>query len=249
MNCKEQVFQRLKGKLIVSCQALEHEPLHGSDVMGKMAKAAYQGGAAGIRANGAEDIKAIKQYVNLPIIGLVKRDYEDSEVYITATKKEVDELMGEGVDIIAIDATSRTRPNGETLEGLIAYLKSHNQKIMADISSFEEGIAAEKLGVDCISTTMSGYTPYSPQQKEPDFNLLEKLVSKLTIPVFAEGRISTPDQAEKAINLGAHSVVVGSAITRPQEIAKNFAQQLEQEGRNRNAANANYVQKQDRRLN
>ncbi|MGD6870975.1 N-acetylmannosamine-6-phosphate 2-epimerase [Sutcliffiella horikoshii] len=245
---KKQIFQQIKGKLIVSCQALENEPLHGSEVMAKMAKAAYIGGASGIRANGLEDIKAIKQAVALPIIGLVKRDYPDSEVYITATKKEVDELIEAGVDIIALDATNRTRPNSETLETLVAYIKANNILVMADISTFEEGKCAAELGVDCVSTTMSGYTAYSPQKQEPDFYLLKKLVKELSIPVFAEGRISTPEEAKRALDLGAFSVVVGSAITRPQEITKNFAKVFEKEVAGYDGS-TNGVKEQVRRIN
>ncbi len=248
MISKEIVFEQLKGKLVVSCQALEHEPLHGADVMGKMAKAAYVGGASGIRANSAVDIMAIKQYVDLPIIGLVKRDYPGSDVYITATTKEADELIGAGVDMIAIDATTRTRPNGESLESLISYLKSKGQTIMADVSTYEEAVHAVELGVDCVSTTMSGYTPYSPQQCEPDFTLLKRLVETIKIPVFAEGRISTPEEVCQALDMGAHTVVVGSAITRPQEITKRFVQSIQNKGGNQDAG-TNGIKEQIRRVN
>jgi N-acylglucosamine-6-phosphate 2-epimerase len=247
MISKEIVFEQLKGKLVVSCQALEHEPLHGADVMGKMAKAACVGGASGIRANGAVDVKAIKGYVDLPIIGLVKRDYPQCDVYITATRKEADELIWEGVDMIAIDATTRPRPNGESLESLISYLKVKGQTIMADISTYEEAVNVVRLGVDCVSTTMSGYTPYSPQQCEPDFKLLKRLVDTLHIPVFAEGRISTPEEVAKALDIGAHTVVVGSAITRPQEITKKFVQSIENRGGKQDAG-TNGVKEQIRRI-
>jgi N-acylglucosamine-6-phosphate 2-epimerase len=248
MISKEIVFNQLKGKLVVSCQALQDEPLHGSDVMGKMAKAACVGGASGIRANSAVDIEAIKGYVDLPIIGLVKRDYPQSDVYITATRKEADELIGAGVDIIAIDATDRPRPNGESLESLIAYLKAKGQTIMADVSTFDEALKAVKLGVDCVSTTMSGYTPYSPQQCCPDFILLKRLVDTLQIPVFAEGRISTPEDVKRAMDIGAHAVVVGSAITRPQEITKKFVQSIQSRGEKQDE-HTNGVQEQVRRIN
>lgn len=245
---REQVFQQIKGKLIVSCQALEQEPLHGSEVMAKMAMAAHMGGAAGIRANGADDITAIKKAVDLPVIGLVKRDYPDSEIYITATKKEVDELLHAGVDIIALDATSRIRPNSETLESLFTYIKANDILVMADISTFEEGKRAADLGADCVSTTMSGYTSYSPQKKEPDFYLLKKLVKELSIPVFAEGRISTPEEAKHALDLGAHAVVVGSAITRPQEITKGFAKVFEKDVSGYDGSSTS-IKEQVRRIN
>lgn len=216
-------FQQIHGGLIVSCQALEDEPLHGGDTMAKMALAAEQGGAIGIRANSVHDIAAIKRVTRLPIIGIIKRDYDDSGVYITPTLREVRELMATGVDVIALDATRSPRPHGETLEELVAYMKEHGQKVMADISTLEEALYAESLGVDCISTTLSGYTPYSPQQKDPDFALLQEAVRRISIPVIGEGRINTPEQAAFCLKLGAHAVVVGSAITRPKLITEKFA--------------------------
>ncbi|RSK28877.1 N-acetylmannosamine-6-phosphate 2-epimerase [Bacillus sp. HMF5848] len=219
-------FKDVQGSLIVSCQALEDEPLHGADIMAKMAVAAEMGGARAIRANSKQDIIAIKQAVKLPVIGLVKRTYPDSDIYITATKQEINELLEAGADMIAIDATKRKRPNGESLEKLVQYTKSKHVAIMADISTFEEGFNAEKLGFDCVSTTMSGYTPYSPQQPGPDFTLLEKLVTTLRIPVIAEGRIHSPELANQALQLGAFAVVVGSAITRPQDITKRYVQAI-----------------------
>lgn len=221
-------FDKVKGGLIVSCQALEDEPLYGSDVMAKMAAAAEQGGASGIRANGAEDIRAIKALTSLPVIGLIKRNYPDSEVYITPTKAEIDELISADADIIALDATNRLRPNGETLEELVQYIKAKGQKMMADISTLEEGVYAEELGFDCISTTLSGYTSYSPQSDSPDFELLKNLLEKVTIPVIAEGRIGTPDQAKEALSMRSFAVVVGSAITRPQLITRQFADKLKE---------------------
>ncbi|NMH83047.1 N-acetylmannosamine-6-phosphate 2-epimerase [Heyndrickxia coagulans] len=220
------MFDMVKGKLIVSCQALEDEPLHSPFIMSKMALAAKEGGAAGIRANSAEDIRAIKAETGLPVIGIVKRDYEGSEVYITPTKKEIDELLAVKPDMIALDATGRKRPGGETLSSLIGYIHEAGLPVMADISTEEEGLQAARLGADCVSTTLSGYTSYSPKQGEPDFALLKKLVDALTIPVFAEGHIDTPAEAKKALEFGAFAVVVGSAITRPQLITKKFAEAM-----------------------
>ncbi|GIO68868.1 MAG TPA: N-acetylmannosamine-6-phosphate 2-epimerase [Paenibacillus cookii] len=216
-------FENIRGGLIVSCQALEDEPLHGSDMMAKMALAADQGGAVCIRANSVQDIAAIKKATKLPVIGIIKRDYEDSEIYITPTLREVRELMDVGVDVIALDATGRSRPGGETLEELVTFMKSHGQKVMADISTLEEALYAESIGVSCVSTTLSGYTPYSPRQKDPDFKLLQEAVRQIRIPVIAEGRIHTPEQAAYSLELGAHAVVVGSAITRPKLITERFA--------------------------
>ncbi|GIN09998.1 MULTISPECIES: N-acetylmannosamine-6-phosphate 2-epimerase [Shouchella] len=222
------MLNEIKGGLIVSCQALEDEPLHGSMIMAKMAKAAKWGNAVGIRANSVEDIQAIKNEVDLPVIGIIKREYPESEVYITPTKAEVNELLSTGVDMIAIDATNRKRPNGGRVDQLVRHIQANRCLVMADISTFDEGVEAAKLGVDCISTTLSGYTPYSRQQRGPDFHLLEQLVRELNMPIIAEGRIQTPEEAKKAIELGAHAVVVGSAITRPQLITHTFAEKLKQ---------------------
>ncbi|GIN14495.1 putative N-acetylmannosamine-6-phosphate 2-epimerase [Shouchella clausii] len=222
------MLNEIKGGLIVSCQALEDEPLHGSMIMAKMAKAAKWGNAVGIRANSVQDIQAIKNEVDLPVIGIIKREYAGSEVYITPTKAEVNELLSTGIDMIAIDATNRKRPNGERVEQLVRHIQTNRCLVMADISTFDEGVEAAKLGVDCISTTLSGYTPYSSQQPGPDFHLLEQLVRELNMPIIAEGRIQTPEEAKKAIELGAHAVVVGSAITRPQLITHTFAEKLKQ---------------------
>lgn len=216
----------IKDKLIVSCQALEDEPLHSSFIMGKMANAAKIGGAVAIRAQGVEDIIEIKKVTNLPVIGIIKRNYEDSPIYITPTKKEIDELLNTKCEMIAIDATNRNRPNNENLKELINYIKSNNVLVMADISNYEEAIKAYEYGVDCISTTLSGYTPYTKKLEGPDFDLIEKLVKELDIPIIAEGRINTPEELKKALNIGAYSAVVGSAITRPQLITEKFTKAI-----------------------
>ena len=206
--------------LIVSCQALENEPLHSSFIMGKMALAAYEGGAVGIRANSIEDIKEIKKNVNLPIIGIIKKDYENIIPYITPTMKEVEQLIEEGVDIIAVDATINQDEN--FLKEIIEKYK--NQKFMADISTYEEGIRADKIGFQYVGTTLIGYTEQS--KKIEKFEVLEKLIKDCKkAKVIAEGNFNTPEQAKRAIDMGAYSVVVGSAITR-QLITKTFADAL-----------------------
>ena len=223
-------IENLKGKLIVSCQALPDEPLHSSFIMGRMALAAKEGGALGIRANTKEDIKEIQTMVNLPIIGIVKRDYEDSDVYITPTMKEIEELMEVKPEIIAMDATISKRPNNKTLEQFFKEAKEKypNQLFMADCSTFEEAIYADKLGFDFIGTTLVGYTKQSEGDKieKNDFEILRKILSKVKSRVIAEGNINTPKKAKRVIELGAFSVVVGSSITRPQVITRNFAQAL-----------------------
>lgn len=223
------LFQSLKGGLIVSCQALDDEPLYGAETMAKLAKAAQMGGAIGIRANTTQDIMAIQEVVDLPIIGLVKKEYKDSEVFITPTINELQELINTDVDIIALDATGRKRPNGEELKDLINLAHCSDKYVMADISTFEEGMLAVKLGADCLSTTLSGYTPYSPQSDEPDYELLKRLVQYSPVPVIGEGRVSTPEQAREMLRFNAHAVVVGSAITRPQLITKRFVDIINEE--------------------
>ena len=224
-------IKQLEGKLIVSCQALPHEPLHSSFIMGRMALAAKEGGASGIRANTKEDIAEIKSQVDLPVIGIVKRDYENCSVYITPTMKEIDELMEVKPEIIAMDATTDRRPRGATLDEFFAQVRKQypNQLFMADCSTVEEALHADELGFDFIGTTMVGYTKQSRHLKieENDFEVLREIVAKVKHPVIAEGNINTPEKAKRVIELGAFAVVVGSIITRPQLITKSFADVLE----------------------
>ena len=220
----------LKGKLIVSCQALEHEPLHSSFIMGRMALAAYQGGAVGIRANTVEDIQEIKKNVDLPIIGIIKKDYDDSQIYITPTMEEVDALVAEGVDILALDATDRLRPNGVVLDDFYKDVREKypNQLLMADCSTLEEAKKADELGFDFIGTTMVGYTPESKDLvlAKDDFALLKEILASVKHPVIGEGNINTPEKLRRVIDLGCYCAVVGSIITRPQLITKSFTDAL-----------------------
>lgn len=221
------ILEAMRGGLIVSCQALEHEPLYGSAIMSRMAVAAHEGGAVGIRANTPDDIRSIRAAVDLPIIGLWKRDYPDSAVYITPTLREIEAVMDAGADIVAIDATARPRPHGDSLATHVAHVRrSSDALLMADVSTLEEGLEAERLGFDVVSTTLSGYTPYSPQLAGPDFELVGALASRLSIPVVAEGRIQSPEQAARCLASGAFAVVVGGAITRPQAITRRFVDGL-----------------------
>ncbi len=223
---KEQLLQQLKGQLIVSCQALPEEPLYMEEmsIMPFMAKAAMQAGAKGIRANSARDIKEIKKVVSLPVIGIIKKKYEGGDQHITVGMSEIDALVEAKADIIALDCTLRERYDGLHINEFIAKIKEKypNILLMADISNFEEGLNAAKNGVDFVGTTLSGYTPYTPKLDGPDFKLIEKLVKELNVPIIAEGRVHTPEQARKMLELGAFAVVVGGAITRPLEITKRF---------------------------
>lgn len=221
---KESLFKQIKGKLIVSCQALPEEPLHSPHIMGRMAYAAMLGGASGIRANSVEDIREIKKTVTLPIIGIIKRDYEGSDVFITPTIEEIDPLYQEGVDIIALDATNRTRPDGKSISEVFPIIKEKykDQIFMADCSTYEEAQEAYRLGFDCIGTTLSGYTEYTRGKKLPDVDLIERLVKDINIPIIAEGGIWSPEDLIAVFNRGVHCAVVGTAITRPMEITKKF---------------------------
>ena len=220
-------LQSVKGKLIVSCQALPDEPLHSSFIMGRMALAAKEGGAVAIRAQSSADINEIKAVTGLPVIGLIKRNYDDSPIYITPTLVEVEDLLSTDCEMIALDMTNRPRPAGEKIDKLVERIHSAGRLVLADISTYEEGMSAADIGADAISTTLSGYTSYSPQLEGPDVDLVARLAKDLTVPVFAEGRINTPADIGKVMEAGAYAPIVGSAITRPQLITAKFAKMLQ----------------------
>ncbi len=226
----KQILEQIKGGLIVSCQALSTEPLYDSYIMSKMAYAAFLGGAVGIRANTVVDILAIRERVDLPIIGIIKEEYPDSDVYITPTMKEIDALVEIGCDIIAVDATNRTRPGGISFEDFFKEVRAKypDQLFMADTSCFEEGKLALELGFDLLGTTMSGYTPYTKGTPLPDYTLMKRYNEELGATVIAEGGIWAPDQLVKSFESGAYAAVVGTAITRPMDITKRFVKALEE---------------------
>jgi putative N-acetylmannosamine-6-phosphate epimerase len=219
MNSAE-FIQQVRGKLIVSCQALPAEPLYGSQMMARMALAAYQGGAAAIRANTPADIQAIKALVPLPLIGLFK-DGEDG-VYITPTVQHAEQVITAGADVVAFDATLRQRPQGGAIAAQIAAIHARHKLALADVATLEEALVAQAAGADFAAPTLSGYTDYSPRLEGPDYALIQAMVTQLQIPVIAEGRIRTPQEARLALEYGAVAVVVGSAITRPQWITEAF---------------------------
>ncbi len=220
-----EIITNLKGKIIVSSQAMPNEPLYAKECMEAMMASVINGGADALRVAGARDVKIAKSF-NVPVIGLTKPeklpDNWKEVVYITPTLKEVNELIEAGADIIAFDGTSRDRGNC-TLDNVITRIHQAGKLAMADISTLEEGINCSKKGADIISTTLAGYTKESGESTEgPDFELLIKLVSEVNTPVILEGRIWEPSEVKKAFELGAHAVVIGSAITRPQLITKRF---------------------------
>ncbi len=226
----EKISQIYK-KLIVSCQALPDEPLHSSFIMGRMAKAAREGGACGIRANSREDIEEIKRNVELPIIGIVKKEYADSPVYITPTMLEVDALVEAGADIIALDATGSRRPDGVLLDDFVEEIRNRypGQPLMADCSTVEEVLHADRLGFDFLGTTLVGYTEQSAgkQIEENDFEIIRQILEMVNHPVIAEGNINTPQKARRVLEIGCYSVVVGSIITRPQVITRTFTEEID----------------------
>lgn len=227
----DKMIESLRGKLIVSCQALSNEPLHSSYIMGRMAIAAKMGGAKGIRANTKEDIQEIQRQVDLPIIGIVKREYSDSSIYITPTMKEIDELMEVKPEIIALQATEGLRPGGQTLDDFYHRIRERYGSIllMADCSTVDECLYADELGFDFIGTTMVGYTEQSRDDRidANDFEILKRILAGVHHPVIAEGNINTPEKAKRVIEIGAFCVVVGSSITRPQLITRHFADALD----------------------
>lgn len=223
------IVDKLKNKVIVSVQAMPDEPLYKEECIIAMMQSVVNGGAQGLRVAGSRDVKNAKKLFDVPVIGLTKPDKLPENwqevVYITPTLKEVNELIEADADIIAFDGTSRSREC--SLEEMISAIKSAGKLSMADIATFEEGLNCEKLGVDIVSTTLSGYTTETKNNPdEPDFELLEKLVKNTKLPVILEGKVWEPHQVKKAFELGAHAVVIGSAITRPQLITKRFLEAL-----------------------
>lgn len=194
-----------------------------------MARAAKQAGTPAIRTSSIRDVIAIKEETGLPVIGLVKVKYEGFESYITPTMKEVDDLVAAGSDVIAFDCTNMKRGDGKTISEYISEVRAKypDAILMADISTYEEGVNAWKLGMDMVGTTMSGYTSYSPKLPGPDYELVKRLAATIDVPVIGEGRVHSPEQAVEMLNAGAFAVVVGGAITRPLEIATRFIQAVE----------------------
>ncbi len=222
----------LQGKLIVSCQATPEEPLHGAEFMAAMARAAQMGGAGGIRANGAVDIRAICVAVNLPLIGINKRSVKDIDVYITPAFEDAAAVVQAGAGMVALDGTLRSRPNGETLASLVARIHEElSVPVMADCSCLADAEASDAAGADILATTLSGYTPHgNPPQEGPDLELINQMVKRFRQPIIAEGRFYTPEQVAEGFARGAHAVVVGGAITRPQDITRRFVGAITPDG-------------------
>lgn len=223
-----EALERLAGGLVVSCQARENNPLHGPQFMAAMAAAAVAGGAVGIRADGVADIGAIRAAVgpDIPIMGISKLEMPDGSLFITPTAESARKIIGAGADLVALDATMRPRPGGETLDEVVAAIHAAGALAMADCGTVEQARAAVASGVDAVGTTMSGYAG-GPKLEGPDFEMIEVLAAESPVPVFAEGRIWTREDARKALDLGALFVVVGTAITNPMAITQRFVRALQ----------------------
>lgn len=215
------LLERLRGRLIVSCQAYPGEPMRDPRTMTQIAQAAVAGGAAAIRAQGIEDLASIVDAVDVPVVGLWKDG--DTDVYITPTVDHALAVAATGSHIVAIDGTGRERPDGRTLARTIQVLHEQTTAlVMADCSTAEEGRAAADSGADLVGTTLSGYTSYTTMSDGPNLALVTALADVLTVPVICEGRVHSPVQAAQAIEAGAFAVVVGTAITHPQTITGWF---------------------------
>ncbi|APB78872.1 TPA: N-acetylmannosamine-6-phosphate 2-epimerase [Pasteurella multocida] len=214
-----QVLEQIKYGLIASCQPVDNGPMDSPEIVAAMAQASVIGGAAGLRIEGIENLKATRNVVNVPIIGIVKRDLPDSPVRISPFLQDIEELAAAGADIIAFDGTDRVRPT--TREAIITRIKELGCLAMADCSNFEEGMYCHNLGVEIIGSTMSGYTG-GEIPAEPDYQLVKDL-NAAGCRVMAEGRYNTPELAKTAIEIGAYSVTVGSALTRLEHIVSWFA--------------------------
>ena len=232
MTKKEYFLDITKNEIIVSCQAVDKEPLNNVLAISLVAKSVIEGGAKVLRLSQYEHISEIKKLTKYPIIGLIKKKYNDSEIFITPTKKEIDQLLELEVDCIALDATLRKRPNNEKLEDLVSYIrnKSPETLIMADCSNVDDVVSADKLNFDLIGTTLRGYTEDTKNKSniENNYEFIKKCLSKINTPLIAEGGFWEVEDIYNVIKLGAHAVVVGSAITRPKDITQRFMKKLEE---------------------
>jgi N-acylglucosamine-6-phosphate 2-epimerase len=216
-------LQRLKGGIVVSCQARENNPLHGPVFMAALAAAAVAGGAVGIRADGVADIGAIRAAIgpDIPIMGISKYKLPDGGLFITPTVASAREIIDAGANLVALEATTRERPGGETLAQVVAGIHAAGALAMADCATLDDARAAVAASVDAVGSTMSGYVG-GPKLDGPDFELIERMAAELPVAVFAEGRVWTREDAKRALDLGATFVVVGTAITNPQAITARF---------------------------
>lgn len=216
------VVEALRGGLVVSVQAYPGEPMRDPDTMRRIAQAAVLGGAVAIRAQGLDDLDAMRPVIELPLIGLWKDGA--TGVFITPTVRHAVAVARTGCEVVAVDGTRRARPDGSTLADSVAAIHEAGALVMADCASLADGLAAAEVGADLIGTTLSGYTEDTVRTDGPDLALVAALVRELDRPVVAEGRIHTPAHARAAMDAGAHAVVVGTAITHPTTITSWFVE-------------------------
>lgn len=215
----------IKGGLIVSCQAKEDEPAFGAELVGKIALSAKEGGAKAICAEGITAIKEIKRLIDLPVIGFIKKNYDNSDVCITPTLDEVEALINTPCEMIALDMTMRARPNREKLLFLVRCIKDSGKLILGAVSTFEEGIMAEEFGADAVTTMLYGRTPYSSATDEGNYKFIEALSKELNVPVIAEGRINKPEELKEVIEKGAYAGTVSSSVIEAEGI-DSFVKEL-----------------------
>jgi N-acylglucosamine-6-phosphate 2-epimerase len=224
------LLDSLKGGLIVSCQVQKDDPVYTDDIVVKMAEAAQWAGAVGIRSNMPKQIAAIKDAIDLPIIGLWKVWHDDTDVFITPTMHEVDAIIEAGADIVAMDCTNQRTHEGTIAWNLLPQVKEKYPDLItfADVSNLEEGRRAVENGADIVAPTLYGYTAETYNIEGPDFRMFGEFCRELgdDVYVMMEGHIYTPEDAMKCVFLGAHAVVVGSAITRPHLTAARFVDLL-----------------------
>ena len=218
-------IETLRGRLIVSCQASEGDPLDDLDTLTRIATSVLRGGAGGLRAEGVTRIAAFRNLTQLPIIGIIKTYDANGDVYITPDFRSAKAISDAGADIIALDCTARRLAAPEPWPELIPRIHAElNRPVLADIATLEDALAAERAGADAVATTLYGYTADTAGNQTVSWPLLQSIVVHLTIPTLAEGHITSPEEVRRALHLGAHAVVVGSAITRPEIITARFAQ-------------------------
>jgi N-acylglucosamine-6-phosphate 2-epimerase len=217
-------LEAIRGGLVVSCQAPRDSPLAHTAHLLALARAAAAGGASGIRAEGVETVAAVKRELELPVIGLRKRPVPGSDVYITPELEDATAIAAAGPDIVAVDATSRPRPDRRDTESFVRELtRELDVPVLADVDSVEAGVAARAAGAAAVATTLSGYTDSAAAPDGPDIDLVARLVAELDCPVIAEGRYATPEDVRRAVEAGAFAVVVGTAITDPLTLTRRFA--------------------------
>lgn len=224
------MLEGMKGGLIVSCQVQPDDPIYTPDMATIMAKGAQWAGAVGIRANSPEQIEGIKAEVDLPLIGLWKVWHDDTDVFITPTMREVEAIVEAGADIVALDCTAQRTHEGTQAWDLLPQVKERFPEVptFADVSNLEEARRAVANGADIVAPTLYGYTKETADIEGADYRMFAEMCRELSDDAYVmmEGHIYTPEDAMKVIFLGAHAVIVGSAITRPHLTAKRFVDLL-----------------------